>query len=128
MQIDIVLIILFVSIIQSIFGVGILLFGTPLLIIFGYSFNFSLSILLPISILVSFFQVYNKLHFIDIVFYKKILLLTIHPIIVFLFIVSFSNFNIQPIIGLFLIIIALDKVMDTVKKLMMLRIKLIIVE
>ena len=117
MQIDIVLIILFVSIIQSIFGVGILLFGTPLLIIFGYSFNFSLSILLPISILVSFFQVYNKLHFIDIIFYKKILLLTIPPIIVFLFIVSFSNFNIQPIIGLFLIIIALDKVLDTVKKL-----------
>lgn len=45
------------------------------------------------------------------------MLLTIPPIIVFLFIVSFSNFNIQPIIGLFLIIIALDKVMDTVKKL-----------
>ena len=43
-------------IIQSIFGVGLLLFGTPTFLILGYDFLNTLNFLLPISIVISFFQ------------------------------------------------------------------------
>lgn len=54
-----ILVIFFFTIIQSIFGVGLLVFGTPTLLLMGYSFPETLSYLLPASIVVSFLQVYN---------------------------------------------------------------------
>lgn len=45
------------SLIQSIFGVGLLLFGTPTLLLLGYSFDQSLLFLLPCSITVNCLQV-----------------------------------------------------------------------
>ena len=50
------LIILVLIIIQSIFGIGLLLFGTPTFLILGYDFFNTLNFLLPISIIVSFLQ------------------------------------------------------------------------
>jgi hypothetical protein len=41
---------------QSVFGIGLLLFGTPTLLVFGYTFPETLSLLLPISISISLFQ------------------------------------------------------------------------
>ena len=49
-------IITFLIIIQSIFGVGLLLFGTPSFLLLGYDFANTINILMPISILVSFLQ------------------------------------------------------------------------
>ena len=43
-------------IVQSIFGVGLLLFGTPTFILLGYNFPETLCLLLPISLLISVFQ------------------------------------------------------------------------
>ncbi|MBI1859764.1 MAG: TSUP family transporter [Deltaproteobacteria bacterium] len=45
------------SFVQSIFGVGLLLFGTPLLLVLGYPFEQALSVLLPASLTVSILQV-----------------------------------------------------------------------
>lgn len=45
------------AILQSIFGIGILFFGTPTLILMGFTFVETLSVLLPASIAVSLFQV-----------------------------------------------------------------------
>lgn len=42
---------------QSVFGIGILFLGTPTLLIFGYPFAETLSIVLPASIAVSFLQI-----------------------------------------------------------------------
>ena len=50
------LILLVLIIIQSIFGIGLLLFGTPTFLILGYDFFNTLNFLLPISITVSFLQ------------------------------------------------------------------------
>ena len=41
---------------QSIFGIGLLMFGTPTFIIFGYNFPQTLSLLLPISLTISSLQ------------------------------------------------------------------------
>jgi len=50
------LILLVLIIIQSIFGIGLLLFGTPTFLIIGYDFLDTLNFLLPISIVISFLQ------------------------------------------------------------------------
>jgi len=51
-----IFIIAFLIIIQSIFGVGLLLFGTPSFLLLGYDFPNTINILMPISILVSVLQ------------------------------------------------------------------------
>ena len=53
------LILLFLIIIQSIFGIGLLLFGTPTFLILGYDFINTLNFLLPISIIISLLQLIN---------------------------------------------------------------------
>ena len=50
------LVLLILIIIQSIFGIGLLLFGTPTFLIIGYDFFNTLNFLLPISITISLLQ------------------------------------------------------------------------
>ena len=62
-NIDILLlfaIIIILTVAQSVFGVGLLLFGTPSLLLLGYSFTETLSYLIPCSITVSTLQVYSN--------------------------------------------------------------------
>ena len=49
MERDILATVLLTATIQSLFGVGVLLFGTPILLLLGYGSLNTLSILLPIS-------------------------------------------------------------------------------
>jgi uncharacterized membrane protein YfcA len=52
-EVSIIIILLLLSIIQSIFGIGLLVLGTPIFLILNYSFTNALSILLPTSILIN---------------------------------------------------------------------------
>ena len=45
---------------QSVFGVGLLLFGTPFFLMNGYDFSSTLAIILPVSVLISFLQIIYK--------------------------------------------------------------------
>ena len=47
------IILVIISIIQSIFGVGVLLFGTPIFLLLGYTYFETLVFLLPVSIIIS---------------------------------------------------------------------------
>ena len=109
MEFAILFVIFFTTIIQSIFGVGVLLFGTPLMLLFGYDFQFSLTILLPISILINFFQLINKFNNIEFKFYRRLIIWTIPTIIFFLYYISASPINLNLIIGIFLIFISFNK-------------------
>ena len=51
-----IIIILVLSFMQSVLGVGLLVLGTPTLLIIGFNFFDALSILLPSSIIISFLQ------------------------------------------------------------------------
>ena len=51
-----IIIIILLSIFQSIFGVGLLVIGTPVFLQLGYDFFTVLNILLPFSIIISFLQ------------------------------------------------------------------------
>ena len=47
-------------VIQSIFGIGLLLFGTPSLLILGYDFANTINILMPVSICISSLQFFKS--------------------------------------------------------------------
>ncbi|PMK67065.1 hypothetical protein BCT93_22755 [Vibrio lentus] len=59
MELYLILIIALFSVIQSIFGMGLLVFGTPTLLLLGYPFGEVLSILLPPSLTISAIQFYQ---------------------------------------------------------------------
>ncbi|MEN8259674.1 MAG: TSUP family transporter [Pseudomonadota bacterium] len=107
MPIDILLTVVVTATIQSIFGVGVLLFGTPLLLLLGYDFINTLIILLPISISINAFQIVKHFEHIDRRFYQNILSLTVPCIVLFLVLVTSTKINIGVVIGLFLILVAL---------------------
>ena len=54
------IIILLLIVIQSIFGVGLLLFGTPTLLVLGYDFANTINILMPVSISISALQFFKS--------------------------------------------------------------------
>ena len=123
MDFYILITILITAIVQSIFGTGVLLFGTPLLLILGYNFQYALIILLPTSILISFFQLKNNLNKIDIQFYKKLFLFSIPPIILFLYLTNLNSIRINLFIGIFLVVIAIKENILSINKLIKFLIK-----
>lgn len=108
MALDIVFTVVITTIIQSVFGVGVLLFGTPLLLMFGYQFLEALTILLPISLTINAIQIARYYREIDIDFYIKVLIFTIPLIVLSLFLLTRSNINVGLIVGVFLIFVGLQ--------------------
>lgn len=106
MTLDILVTVVVTSFIQSIFGVGVLLFGTPLLLLQGYDFLHAVSILLPISVSINFIQIAKDYRWVDLGFYKKILIYTIPFVVIFLLVVTRFKINIGMIIGIFLLFVA----------------------
>ena len=109
------IVIIITSTVQSIFGTGVLLFGTPLLLLIGYNFQNTLIILLPTSILISFFQVINNINKIDYKFYKKLFIITVPLICLFLFLTNINPFNINLFVGLLLVIISLKGKIESIQ-------------
>jgi len=107
MPIDILLTLILTTVIQSLFGVGILLFGTPILLLLGYDFSYALSVLLPVSIAINLLQIIKHYQYINLKLYKNILLYCIPFIGLFLFIITQIQFNIGLVVGLFLLLVAL---------------------
>lgn len=109
MPVDIMLTVVATSIIQSVFGAGVLLFGTPILLLFGYPFVDVLIVLLPISIAINLLQIAKHHAHIDFTFYRRVLFLTLPPIALFLFLVTHARINIGILIGAFLLFIAVKE-------------------
>ena len=98
MAFDILITIFFTAIVQSIFGTGVLLFGTPILLILGYNFQYALIILLPTSILINFFQLKNNFNKIDIQFYKRLFLFSIQLLKFVLELLDLFTFSITELV------------------------------
>ncbi len=106
------IVIIITATVQSVFGVGVLLFGTPLLLLQYEKLTLVLPIVLPISIAINIFQVLKHYKYIDTGFYKRILFITIPFVIVFLALVlfleaKFKNVGIGIFVGLFMLFVAL---------------------
>ena len=106
MSLDILITVAVTSFIQSIFGVGILLLGTPLLMLQGYNFLQSAIVLLPISLLINLLQIFKDHSAIDLDFYKKILIYTTPFIVIFLILINKAKINIGILIGVILLLVA----------------------
>jgi uncharacterized membrane protein YfcA len=118
MPIDILLAIIVVSVIQSIFGVGVLLFGTPILLLLGYGFVDALGVLLPVSIAVNALQFVRHYEDLDTKFYKNILLYTAPVVVVFLWLVTTVKVNVGLFIGSVLIFVALKSFLPIIERLL----------
>jgi uncharacterized membrane protein YfcA len=106
MSLGILLTVAVTSFIQSIFGVGVLLFGTPLLLLQGYEFVHAVIILIPISVSINLIQIAKDYRSVDFGFYKRILIYTIPFVVISLLAVTRFNINIGIIVGLFLLFVA----------------------
>ncbi len=105
------IVIIITATVQSVFGVGILLFGTPLLLLQYEKLTLVLPIVLPISIAINIFQVLKHYKYIDLGFYKRIVFITIPFVIIFLALVlflevKFNNIGIGIFVGLFMLFVA----------------------
>ncbi len=107
MPVDILLTVIAVSVIQSIFGVGVLLFGTPILLLLGYEFVEALGVLLPVSMAVNTLQVLRHYEALDVAFYKNVLIYSVPLVVLFLAIITSVKINVTPLIGVLLIVVAL---------------------
>ena len=116
MDILVPLIIIVFTIIQSIFGVGLLVFGTPTLLLLGYSFTETLSYLLPASISISFLQVYEGWN--QIRLYRKNVIFFMLPMvgIGLLVIFVFFSFSLNLLIGIILLITAFIRFSESLNK------------
>lgn len=123
MTFDILITIFFTAVVQSIFGTGVLLIGTPILLILGYNFQYALIILLPTSILINIFQLKNNFNNIDIRFYKRLFLFSIPLIILFFYFMNTNPIRINLFVGIFLVIIALKENILSINRFMKLLIK-----
>src|ERR687884_1371728 len=56
---ELLAVVLAYSVVQSVFGVGLLVFGTPTLLLLGFSFEEVLAYLLPCSLAISVLQVHD---------------------------------------------------------------------
>lgn len=116
MPLDILFTVVVTSVIQSVFGVGVLLFGTPLLLLLGYDFINALIVLLPISIAINSFQLLKHYRHIDLGFFKNVLIYTIPFVVLCLFFVTSSKINIGILVGAFLVFVALKSYSSAVEK------------
>jgi len=109
----ILLIILVFTIIQSLFGLGLLVFGTPTLLLLGYDFVEILTYLLPSSFVISFCQVYPNQKLIN--HYKFNVFIYLLPMVAFglLIVISISKINLNLFIGLILFFTFLTRFFTT---------------
>lgn len=93
------------SLIQSVFGIGLLVFGTPTMLLIGYSYTDALWILIPPSLALSLSQVLLSKK--EIKSKKDIYIFTIIPLVICLILITQIDYllDIKKIVGLFLLLI-----------------------
>ena len=103
--------------VQSIFGIGLLLLGTPTFLLLGYGYFDVLNILLPFSILISLSQIisYREKNF---KFASKIFIFSVPTLVLGLILVKFleSRINFTSFVSVFLIAFSIINFLKLKKK------------
>ena len=89
---------------QAVFGVGILLWGTPALLLLNYSFVEALGFLLPISMFVSCLQFASNIKGLDFNFIGKFIKFSIPGLTIGLLLVIFVQLHLNIVIAVMLIV------------------------
>jgi len=108
--------ILLFSVIQSVVGVGILLFGTPTLLLMGYSYHETLYLILPSSILISLLQTINSYKLLD--HTKCVYIYALPMVVIGLILITFvqNDAAIHYIVGSMLLMIGLVRSVSFIKQ------------
>ena len=102
----------FFALVQSIYGVGLLIFGTPFLLLSNTSFDHALGILLPSSFLISLHQVFMHRKF-ELCEAQSIIPVFLGlPLGLLLVLKLEQDFKIMPVIGLMMLIAAFVRVSE----------------
>lgn len=101
-SLDIYVIIFFVAILQSIFGVGVLLIGTPILILIGYPYFEVLSLTLPTSLIISLSQVAKYYKHVNVYLLKKAMFFAVPMIFIGMLLASYLGSFVGIVMGFFL--------------------------
>ncbi len=101
--------------VQSLFGVGLLVFGTPTLLLLGYPFDETIAVLLPASITISFLQVLSGKNHIG--YLKKDILVYCVPFIVLglTLVLSVRAVDMKLLVGIMLVGTAFMRCHETTK-------------
>lgn len=107
------------SIVQSIFGVGLLVFGTPTLLILGYSFETTLSLLLPASFTISLMQILQGKQYIG-TLKRDLAVYTVPTVILGLALVltGFFTVDMKTIVGIMLLASAIIRLSNRIQALL----------
>ena len=116
MDMTLIIIVIILSLLQSIFGVGILLFGTPILLSLDYSFIESLNILLPLSLLVNLVQLFSDYNNINYKFYSEFIKFTIPFLFLSLLFIIKIEINMNYIVGIFIVLVSIQNNVPYLKK------------
>jgi len=119
MPVDILVTVVAVSVVQSVFGVGTLLFGTPILLLLGYDFANALGVLLPVSIAISTLQLIKHHEEIDTAFYRNLLIYSLPLVVIFLALVTMVKVNVGIAIGALLVFVALKSFLPPVERILL---------
>lgn len=88
--------ILVLAVVQSLFGIGILLFGTPILLILGHEYQEALMYLLPASAAISWSQVWDfRAHKLDGNYRKLFLSICIPMLVAGMFLTQYFDMNFE---------------------------------
>ena len=104
---DILIIVIITSFVQSLFGVGVLLFGTPALLLQGYEFHHAIYVLLPVSLSINVIQIIKDHKGVDWEFCRKVLAYAIPFIVFFLLIVRSISIDFGLAVGVLLLLVAI---------------------
>ena len=97
------------------FGTGVLLFGTPILILLDYEFQHALAYLLPVSILINVIQIKDNFIKVEFSFIKNLYLLVVLSFFT-LYFIKIDLTDLSHFVGLFLIFIALKEKIGLLKR------------
>jgi hypothetical protein len=115
---ELVAIVLAYAVVQSVFGVGLLVFGTPTLLLLGFSFEEVLAYLLPCSLAISILQVRDGgLSFEPV--RRKFLLYTAPAVLVgtvLVLVVLNHKLNIRTVVGAMLIVTAASRLLGPLRE------------
>lgn len=119
---ELILIAVFVflySLIQSLFGIGVLLFGTPTLLLLGHSFHETLLYLLPCSMAINFMQIAPP-HWKQVSLKRRFVLFCLPSVAIGLFVVlKFGHvISIKRWIGLLMLTTALIRVSPSLRRML----------
>lgn len=107
-QLIIFLVISSTSLVQSLFGVGVLLFGTPTLLLLKFNFFDVLNILLPISLAINMLQISNNFKDINKIAARDLVTIVLPIIAITLTLASDIIVDFSMAVGVFLIVISLS--------------------